>query len=53
MSKLAKLEEAINEDILALTPEEILAEAKADGEDTAAYAEKMDAWLKGLLESGK
>ena len=49
MSKLDRLEEAINEDILAMTPEEILEEAKADGEDTAAFAKSMDAWLQGAI----
>src|SRR6056297_2372138 len=49
MSKLARLEEAINEDILAMAPEEILEEAKADGEDTAAFAKSMDAWLQGAI----
>jgi hypothetical protein len=47
MSKLDRLEEAINEDILAMSPDEVLAEAKADGEDTAAFAKSMDAWLEG------
>lgn len=49
MSKLDRLEEAINEDILAMTPEEVLEEAKSDGEDTAAFAWSMDAWLKGAI----
>lgn len=49
MSKLDRLEEAINEDILAMTPEEVLEEAKADGEDTAAFAQRMDAWLKQAI----
>lgn len=49
MSKLDRLEEAINEDILAMTPEEALEEAKADGEDTAAFASSMDAWLQGAI----
>ncbi|RKT34761.1 hypothetical protein BXY70_0784 [Roseovarius halotolerans] len=49
MSKLDRLEEAINEDILAMTPEEILEEAKAEGEDTAAFAKSMDAWLQGAI----
>lgn len=49
MSKLDWLEEAINEDILAMTPEEVLEEAKSDGEDTAAFARSMDAWLKGAI----
>jgi len=49
MSKLDRLEEAINEDILAMTPEEVLEEAKSDGEDTAAFAKSMDAWLKGAI----
>lgn len=48
-SKLDLLEEAINEEILATTPEEILEEAKADGEDTAAFAESMNAWLQGAI----
>ena len=47
MSKLDRLEEATNEDILAMTPEEILEEARVDGEDTAAFAKSMDAWLQG------
>jgi hypothetical protein len=47
--KLERLEEAINEDILAMTPEEVLEEAKADGEDTAAFAQRMDAWLKQAI----
>lgn len=46
MSKLDRLEEAINDDILAMTPEEVIEEAKADGEDTAAFAQRMDAWLE-------
>lgn len=49
MPKLDCLEEAINEDILAMTPQEILEEAKADGEDTAAFAKSMDAWLQGAI----
>jgi hypothetical protein len=49
VSKLDRLEEAINEDILAMTPEEVLAEARADGEDTAAFAMSMDAWLQGAM----
>lgn len=49
MSNLDRLEEAINENILAMTPEEILEEAKADGEDTAAFASSMDAWLQGAI----
>lgn len=49
MSKLDCLEEAVNEDILAMSPEEILEEAKADGEDTAAFAKSMDVWLKGAI----
>ena len=49
MSKLDRLEEAINEDILAMAPEKILEEAKADGEDTAAFAKSMDAWLQGAI----
>ena len=49
MSKLDRLEEAINDDILAMTPEEVLEEAKADGEDTAAFAQRMDAWLETAL----
>jgi hypothetical protein len=49
MSKLDRLEEAINEDILAMTPEEVLEEAKADGEDTAAFAKSMDTWLQGAI----
>lgn len=46
MSKLDRLEEAINEDILAMTPEDALEEAKADGDDTAAFAQRMDTWLE-------
>lgn len=49
MSKLDRLEEAINEDILAMTPEEILEEAKVEGEDTAAFAKSMDVWLQGAI----
>lgn len=49
MSKLDRLEEAINEEILGMTPEEILEEAKADGEDTAAFAKSMDVWLQGAI----
>ena len=49
MSKLDRLEEAINEDILAMTPEQVLEEARADGEDTAAFAQRMDAWLKQAI----
>ncbi|MDV7142992.1 hypothetical protein R3X27_09865 [Tropicimonas sp. TH_r6] len=49
MSKLDRLEEAINEDILAMTPDEIFEEAKADGEDTAAFAQRMNAWLEAAI----
>lgn len=49
MSKLDRLEEAINEDILAMSPDEVLAEAKADGEDTTGFAKAMDAWLQGAV----
>lgn len=49
MSRHDRLEEALNEDILAMKPEEILEEAKADGEDTAAFAKSMDAWLQGAI----
>ena len=49
MSKLDRLAEAINDDILAITPEEILEEAKANGEDTAAFAKSIDAWLQDAI----
>lgn len=49
LSKLDRLEEAINEDILAMTPQEILDEAQADGEDTASFAKSMDAWLQDAI----
>jgi hypothetical protein len=49
MSKLDLLEEAINAEILATTTEEVLEEAKADGEDTTAFAKSMDAWLQGAI----
>ena len=49
MPKLDRLEEAVNEDILAMTPEEVLEEAKASGEDTAAFAKAMDAWLQEAI----
>lgn len=45
---LDHLEEAINEEILGMAPEEILEEAKADGEDTAAFAERMRQFVAGV-----
>lgn len=45
---LDHLEEALNEDILAMTPEEVLEEARADGEDTGAFAERMRQFVAGV-----
>ena len=45
---LDHIEEAINEDILAMTPEEVLAEAKEDGEDTGAFSEHMRQFVSGM-----
>ena len=45
---LDRIEEAINEDILAMTPEEVLEEAKSEGEDTAAFAQRMNVWLAAV-----
>ena len=44
-----RLEEAVNVDILAMNPEEVLEEARGGGDDTAAFAARMDMWLKDTL----
>jgi len=49
MSKIDRLAEAINEDILAMTPEEVLQEAKVDGEDTLGFAKAMETWLQQAI----
>ena len=49
MSKIDRLEEAINKDILAMTPEEVIQEAKVDGEDTHGFAKAMEAWLQQAI----
>jgi len=49
MSKIDRLEEAINKDILVMTPEEVIQEAKVDGEDTLGFAKAMEAWLQQAI----
>lgn len=44
-SRLDRLDEALGEDILNASDEEILEETKNDGVDPAAYAASMRGWL--------
>jgi hypothetical protein len=49
-TRLEHIEGAINDDILAMTPEEILEEARVDGEDTAEFASRMDDFVSRVKE---
>lgn len=43
----ARLEELLNDRLLAMTPDEALKEAQAKGEDTAAFAQRMNEFVRG------
>lgn len=48
--RLDRIVEAVNEDLLSMTPEDVFEEARAEGEDTAAFAAKMPAFVKSAIE---
>jgi ribosomal protein L17 len=53
LARMRAIERAMAEDILAMTDEEILAEAKSEGVDTAAKAQELRASALAVVNTAK
>jgi len=41
----------VSAEILAMTPEQALEQARSDGDDTSAFAERMDKWVRTVYDN--